>query len=430
MTIYKKIKIAILLGIYTQTIHAIVFEPVQIQSAAGELLYAEIPFKNSDMSNAINVALASDADLATTGLSQHVPGNLNFYTRRSSNGSGVIVITSSRPIIDTNFNVVIKVQEGNATRIQQIKMPMNKPFQTSSVQNSMSERKLQPQVIVSEKDIALHLPESAQFKQSKRTNDTQNTPLVINTAPPPGLKDNITQQQDFPTNNAIRVNTAPTDQSEATQNKQDTIQSKTSEQKSTNAKNKAEQSQYDEHKNSQKHIVKSSETLWSIAAKISAKSKRNIHEVMREIQENNQHAFIHGDANRLRQGVALNLVASNLPQKRHAQTTQTTKSKFQQSSGATKYRLDQAEMTIVADHQQDAQGQSSQNSANPKASKFSNKIQNMRKQTLNMQDSLTQSELALHQKEVRIKLLNEKLAQLQMQLSKQNKTNKPAKKQA
>ena len=150
---------------------------------------------------------------------------------------------------------------------------------------------------------------------------------------------------------------------------------------------------------------------------------------MREIQSNNQHAFINGNANRLRQGVALNLYATRSSQKPTTRaSTATSKSQFQQTGNATKYRLDQAEMTLVTDKQNNTQQLSSQNSNQNKAPAMNNKIKKMRLQTLNLQQSVTQSELALKQKEVRIKLLNEKLAQLQLQLSKQNKTDKTVKK--
>ncbi|MEG2921012.1 MAG: hypothetical protein RR856_08055, partial [Acinetobacter sp.] len=44
MTAYKKLKIAILAIIASQNIHAITIDPIQIQSAPGELLYAEMNF--------------------------------------------------------------------------------------------------------------------------------------------------------------------------------------------------------------------------------------------------------------------------------------------------------------------------------------------------------------------------------------------------
>lgn len=454
MTIYKIIKIAILLGICTHS-HAIVLEQTQIQSGAGELLYAEIPFKNSDMSSAIRVNLASDADLTATGLAQRIPGSLNFYTRRNADGSGVIVITSTRPIIDSDLNIVIKVVEGNAARIQQIKMPMHKPQNATVQTNSMTEKRLEPIVLVSERDIALNLAESSRHKPetlSPTNKETyNNSPLVMSTGIPPALQSVSTQNlvktlssnqtasssaNAFTSNsNAISIN--PTSQTAlAEQNnpvapldsKQNTPKQLTKYPSTAHPIAKSQPSN-PQKQHSQKHIVKSNESLWSIAQKIAVKSKRNVSDVMREIQSNNQHAFINGNANRLRQGVALNLYATRSSQKPTTRaSTATSKSQFQQTGNATKYRLDQAEMTLVTDKQNNTQQLSSQNSNQNKAPAVNNKIKNMRLQTLNLQQSVTQSELALKQKEVRIKLLNEKLAQLQLQLSKQNKTDKTVKK--
>lgn len=456
MTIYKIIKIAILLGICTHS-HAIVLEQTQIQSAAGELLYAEIPFKNSDMSSAIRVNLASDADLTATGLAQRIPGSLNFYTRRNADGSGVIVITSTRPIIDSDLNIVIKVVEGNAARIQQIKMPMHKPQNATVQTNSMTEKRLEPIVLVSERDIALNLAESSRHKPETLSPTNKeaynNSPLVMSTGIPPALQSVSTQNlvktlssnQTAPNsanaitsnNNSNAISVTPTSQiTPAEQNnpvapldsKQNTPKQLTKYPSTAHPIAKSQPSN-PQKQHSQKHIVKSNESLWSIAQKIAVKSKRNVSDVMREIQSNNQHAFINGNANRLRQGVALNLYATRSSQKPTTRaSTATSKSQFQQTGNATKYRLDQAEMTLVTDKQNNTQQLSSQNSNQNKAPAMNNKIKNMRLQTLNLQQSVTQSELALKQKEVRIKLLNEKLAQLQLQLSKQNKTEKTVKK--
>lgn len=454
MTIYKIIKIAILLGICTHS-HAIVLEQTQIQSAAGELLYAEIPFKNSDMSSAIRVNLASDADLTATGLAQRIPGSLNFYTRRNADGSGVIVITSTRPIIDSDLNIVIKVVEGNAARIQQIKMPMHKPQNATVQTNSLTEKRLEPIVLVSERDIALNLAESSRHKPEtlSLTNKEayNNSPLLMSTGIPPALQSASTQNlvktlssnQTAPnsanafTSNSNAISVNPTSQTtSADQNnpvtpldsKQNTPKQLTKHPSTAHPIAKSQPSN-PQKQHSQKHIVKSNESLWSIAQKIAVKSKRNVSDVMREIQSNNQHAFINGNANQLRQGVALNLYATRSSQKPTTRaSTATSKSQFQQTGNATKYRLDQAEMTLVTDKQNNTQQLSSQNSNQNKAPAVNNKIKNMRLQTLNLQQSVTQSELALKQKEVRIKLLNEKLAQLQLQLSKQNKTDKTVKK--
>lgn len=89
---------------------------------------------------------------------------------------------------------------------------------------------------------------------------------------------------------------------------------------------------------------------------------------MHDIQKQNQHAFIQGDVNRLRQGISLKLthppVAKTQQNKSKTEITHTAKS----SSGQAKYRLQQAEMSIVAEN--------SQNSTHGSAKKSTQQSQN------------------------------------------------------
>ena len=59
-----------------------------------------------------------------------------------------------------------------------------------------------------------------------------------------------------------------------------------------------------------KYVVQRNESLWSIANRIAAETKQPVAKVMHDIQTQNRHAFIQGDVNRLRQGIALNLAHS------------------------------------------------------------------------------------------------------------------------
>lgn len=78
-------------------------------------------FQQADPNTPLQVSLATQEDLNSLGVTHQPHSNLNFYTRQNGQGSGVIVITSSRPIIDPELNIVVKVSEGNATRLQHIK---------------------------------------------------------------------------------------------------------------------------------------------------------------------------------------------------------------------------------------------------------------------------------------------------------------------
>jgi hypothetical protein len=98
------------------------------------------------------------------------------------------VITSSRPIIDPELNIVVKVSEGNATRLQHIKTVL-KPSPIKKA--AMNESPLSPQFIVNEKDIALNLPESTQYTSTENTSTAETTSnehnLNISTGTAPAL---------------------------------------------------------------------------------------------------------------------------------------------------------------------------------------------------------------------------------------------------
>ena len=166
MTVYNKLKLAILAIVASQNIYAINVDPVQIQSAPGELLYAEMNFRQSDINLPIEVSLASPEDLISLGASHQPPGHLNFFTRRNSNGTGVITITSSRPVTDRELNIIVKIKEGNAARLQHIRTALRPKTDLLQASLKQNEQPLAPVVVVSEKDIALNLPVSTRYTLS------------------------------------------------------------------------------------------------------------------------------------------------------------------------------------------------------------------------------------------------------------------------
>ena len=74
----------------------------------------------------------------------------------------MITITSSRPITEAELDIVVKIKEGNAARLQHIKTA-NKRSAALQARTNNNEKALKPVVIVNEKDIALNLPVSTQF---------------------------------------------------------------------------------------------------------------------------------------------------------------------------------------------------------------------------------------------------------------------------
>lgn len=428
MTAYNKLKIAIFTIMSSPSLYAITLDPIQIQSAPGELLYAEMNFQQADPNTPLQVSLATQDDLNGLGVTHQPPGNLNFYTRQNGQGSGVIVITSSRPIIDPELNIVVKVSEGNATRLQHIKTVLKpSPIKKAAI----NESPLSPQFIVNEKDIALNLPESTQYTPTENTSNVAETTgnehnLNISTGTAPALNSSS------PAPVAPFTEKPSTSLKSSGSNQTTTVkkaaQSKTAQQKNVLSKNASKKQKISTYKGpapTGKYVVQRNESLWSIANRIAAQTKQPVAKVMRDIQAQNRHAFIQGDVNRLRQGSSLNLT-TNATKASHLKPKSSEAHLAKPTSGRAKYRLQQAEMSIVAEN--------SPNSAHGSAKKSTQQSQNntelavkvmtTRKKTVTLQRNVTKLNQTLSLKDQRIQLLNARLAELQQQLQAQQQTHK------
>ncbi len=473
MTVYNKLKIAILAIIASQNIHAITIDPIQVQSAAGELLYAEMNFRNADPQAQIQASLADAKDIATLGAAYHAPGHLNFFTRRDSLGNGVITITSSRPLMDAELNIIVKIQEGNATRLQHIRTPLKRSQITAQAKLSGNEKPLSPISIVSEKDIALQLPESTQYRTEKPQTalpQSLEAPLIVQKAVPPVLNSAaaapvVIAAMAIPSAQPVQARqTAPAKTGDSIASQRLTkAEAKSSDnvkkQVSTDplvrqyaasaqqhmakatatpvaaAKARAETAptpaaQPATKAQTNQHVVQSNESLWAIASRVASGQNRPIGEVMKQIKANNEHAFIQGDVNRLRRGATLNLNTVTSPKdEQKARVTHLAKapSKLSNQSAKAKYRLNQAEMSLVAENEQDsASGSAKKNTEKKQISNgLSLKVMTSREKTVKLQRNVTQLELALRNKDHRIQLLNTRLAQLQQQLKAQQVQKKP-----
>lgn len=482
MNVYKKLKIAILAILASQNIHAITLDPIQIQSAPGELLYAEINFRNSDPNSALQAGLASAEDLIAIGTGHQPPGHLNFFTRRDGSGNGVITITSSRPITDAELNIIVKITEGNAARLQQVKIPLKRSPAAGRITAARNERPLAPMRIVNEKDIALNLPVSTLYAAAPPAGAAKagELPLAISRSAPPGLIKSspaapaIAATALRPQPLAVSVpaqppaKTAAAVQAKAAAPHPETVKAQPAPQRAKAAPpppaapnsissdplakkfaaematQKAQapapkaqpaavkapaqsQAPGSQAAAAQQYVVQSNETLWGIASRMAAQQNRPVSEVMKQIKASNQHAFIQGDANRLRRGVALNLGPA-APAKQPVRVPAAELAKVPSAqSGKTKYRLNQAEMSLVAEKAQDS-ARASANEATEKnqtSNELSLKVMTSREKTVKLQRNVTQLELALNQKDHRIQLLNARLAQLQQQLKARQAEKKP-----
>ncbi|WP_151749200.1 type IV pilus assembly protein FimV [Acinetobacter seifertii] len=450
MTAYNKLKIAIFTIMSSPSVYAITLDPIQIQSAPGELLYAEMNFQQADPNTPLQVSLATQEDLNGLGVTHQPPGNLNFYTRQNGQGTGVIVITSSRPIIDPELNIVVKVSEGNATRLQHIKTVL-KPSPIKKV--AANETPLSPQFIVNEKDIALNLPESTRYTPAETATPVAETTanernLNISTGTAPALNNSApaTPFTEKPTTQAPQQTIAAISNEPSAVEKQPAASLKPSSDNQTTTVKKAAQPKLDQQKNALskntpkkqkistykgpaptgKYVVQRNESLWTIANRIAAQTKQPVAKVMRDIQAQNRHAFIQGDANRLRQGISLNLTTANTAKASHTKSKSSETNLAKASSGRAKYRLQQAEMSIVAENSPNSTHGSAKKSTQQgqNNTELAVKVMTTRKKTVTLQRNVTKLNQTLSLKDQRIQLLNARLAELQQQLKAQQQTHK------
>jgi hypothetical protein len=494
MTIYNKLKIAILTILSSQHLYAITLDPLQIQSAPGELLYAEMSFHQADANSKLDVSLATPEDLMMLGAIHQPPAALNFFTRRNNKGEGVIVITSSRPMTDAELNIIIKIQENGAAHLKHIRQPIRQKTQIAAAKSS-NEKTLAPKYIVSEKDIALNLPESTRYNANAATNSKEtnlkqekllNAPFALppalnipeSKAPvvtaisvaPPAKTEQTTTIQVASNTQATTQKIASTEQKPSTptikqevqqaavvqaanaqpanenipaekpiqntenklvEKKQDTMaeyQAKNKEQPIKQPPPQSTPSAASGENSQQQHLVRRNESLWSIAQRIAGQTQQPVYKVMNQIKAQNEHAFVGGNANRLRQGAHLNFNLGTVPSHKNPSTNQmAAQTAHGVPAGKAKYRLQQAEMTLIAESNQDSStGSAKKDTQQQKTSAdLSLKVMTAREKTVTLQRNVTQLELALRGKEQRIQLLNARLAELQEQLKAQQETKKP-----
>ena len=494
MTIYNKLKIAILTILSSQHLYAITLDPLQIQSAPGELLYAEMSFHQADANSKLDVSLATPEDLMMLGAIHQPPAALNFFTRRNNKGEGVIVITSSRPMTDAELNIIVKIQENGAVHLKHIRQPIRQKTQIAAAKSS-NEKTLAPKYIVSEKDIALNLPESTRYNANAATNSKEtnlkqekllNAPFAlppalnipeskapvvtaISVAPPakteqtttiqaasntqattpkilsteqkpatPTIKQEVQQAAVVQAANAQPANeNIPAEkpiqntENKLVEKKQDTMaeyQAKNKEQPIKQPPPQSTPSAASGENSQQQHLVRRNESLWSIAQRIAGQTQQPVYKVMNQIKAQNEHAFVGGNANRLRQGAHLNFNLGTVPSHKNPSTNQmAAQTADGVPVGKAKYRLQQAEMTLIAESNQDSStGSAKKDTQQQKTSAdLSLKVMTAREKTVTLQRNVTQLELALRGKEHRIQLLNARLAELQEQLKAQQETKKP-----
>jgi len=304
---------------------------------------------------------------------------------------------------------------------------------------------------VNEKDIALNLPESTQYTSAEPStpvteaktsehnlNISAGTAPALNSSAPTTPVTATTSSQTAQSTTAI-TSVPPSEKqpsSDTQQNRENEIatakkvaQPKPVQPKNVLSKNTPKKQKISSYKGpapTGKYIVQRNESLWSIANRIAAQTKQPVAKVMRDIQSQNQHAFIQGNVNRLRQGIALNLTPTHSAKTSHTKPKSGDVSTAKAASGKAKYRLQQAEMSIVAENSQNSTHGSAKKSTQQgqNNTELAVKVMTTREKTVTLQRNVTKLNQTLSLKDQRIQLLNARLAELQQQLQAQQQTHK------
>ncbi len=463
---------------------ALTLAPAKIDSSQGEPLYAEIPFYHAQSHNPIQVSIAQPFEYGRPeAFGEAQFSHINFYVRQNEHGNGVIVITSSRPIQETNLDLMLKIKDGTQVRLQHMQSKL--PSRIERLQTSLHASTLTPKIINNTQDIALNLP---------TTRSTINTPidepLAVQYSAPPDLGKKqpltiprlnistaeiqaVSQQlapETHPPSDPIPVVTTLEQTATVTTKKpleQLSFSTPLSNDNTNNASpnlmisisrrsadgellsshtigeslpapnlinNETELATQKETSNSAEravqHQVQANESLWSIAQSIANSQDISVQQAMQQIQHNNPHAFINGNANRLKQGVVLNIGHGfQVEQKTTAASQKNNSSIAPLNHAATAQKDTQpkqtdAHMSIVANNKGNVQGSDKNNSGQKERHELTVQLKSQRENTLGLQNNVRQLDQKLKEKEQRLALINARLAELEQQLKQRQEQQK------
>lgn len=397
--------------------HALVIQPVQVKSALGEPFYAEVPL--SDLGAVrlqdLAVGMASPQELADLGVrSGSYNGTLSFNIQAISADRGIIVIRGRQPVNEPFIDFVLRVKNGQNTRLQRVNAMIDPADKNKKLVNLQTQKQSQNPVQASTSTAVslatsttptIDIPASRNEKPLPSTERKLN---VVNALPPdmtPQQPTGIQASSKAAVAKEIEVSTAP-------------------------------------QKNQPRHVVKKNESLWKIAKQLEPQLKQPVGQIMQRIRDMNQDAFIAGDPNQLKRGATL--ILPERDQNTTLVATPQVTSPFRPvpkaptASASTPInrsgRLPKAELTLVAPNVQgSAQGNSStgQNVGfQPLPREIVLKIGQERRKTVLMQHEVSELDAQLALNDKKIAMLNAKLAELEHQLKTRNQAKKlPAQKQ-
>ena len=400
--------------------HALIIQPVQVKSALGEPFYAEVALSDLGAVRVqdLSVGMATSQELADLGVkSGSYNGTLSFNVQAISSDRGVIVIRGRQPVNEPFVDFVLRVKNGQNTRLQRVSAMIDPADKNKKVINLNAQAQNQVQIqaqasstppvsLATSSMPTIDVPAS----RNERPLPSTERRLNVANAQPPDMKAQppVTQpatSKSVAVPKEVEVSTAP-------------------------------------RKNQPRHVVKKNESLWKIAKQLEPQLKQPVGQIMQQIRNLNQDAFIAGNPNQLKRGATLilpereqntALVATpqtTPPFKPAPKTPAASSSAPINRSG----RLPKAELTLVAPNVQgSAQGNSTtgQNVGfQPLPREIVLKIGQERRKTVLMQHEVSELDAQLALNDKKIAMLNAKLAELEHQLKTRNQAKKlPAQKQ-
>lgn len=325
--------LATVLGFGTINAQAISLGQPTIQSGQNEPLSATIDVSGID-ANQFEASIASNAIYAQMGLTQSADISVQFV--RTSDTSGKLILTSTRPITTPFADVVLNLhnKDEQILEAQTLLMPMSHGSQTPDYDTPIIAQDDHQNLPIasgheSADDHAFTIPEPASIQTPVQTDGNSPSPYA------PMLAENNTDQAlsgkaPRGTNNQLEVLTgeitrkiypkgmAPTTSSEhgklpiSIALPDDAMDEHELAKKRKSGQPKPHEDEGDDaHPESAgaTYVVQSGDTLWSIARHIAKVNNLSIDSVMTALHEQNPDAFDGGKMNRLKANVPLSIPA-------------------------------------------------------------------------------------------------------------------------
>ncbi len=311
--------------------YAVNFGETVIQSAQNEPLSATIEVKDISNAKDFKVSLANSAIYNQMGLTPNAGIKATF--QQTGANSGKIILKSSQPISSPFADVVLNINNNNKKQFmpKTLLMPISEkhrvPVVASNVPQNLPKTSSmpKPEIVADNKDKAnplgndvlpiqdsnnsqgipngefakatqqAFLSDKKKEEELKKKQAKPSKQVVANNAPAPSVN---APKQPEPPIGALRTDNILLGDLQAAANSE----GKSSKKKKVTHK-KASAKHNKRHtkraKGGVKYVVQRNDNLWTIANEIAKRSKVNVHTVMRTIQQQNPHAFAHGNAKML-----------------------------------------------------------------------------------------------------------------------------------